>query len=114
MWRAHHVVMVPLSDATMASSSRAPSSWATTCGFMGVSGRVPRSSISAVQSFIPFCARSRKAAVALALEHGHERRQRAAAVAHETDLDGVAEADAHGIQLDCTPRAWPGFGKNSM
>ena len=43
MWRAHQVVMVPLSELTIASSrSRLPNSWATTCGFIGFSMLVER------------------------------------------------------------------------
>ena len=38
IWRAHQVVMVPLSQLTIASSrKRFPSSHATTCGFIGLS-----------------------------------------------------------------------------
>ena len=59
--RAHQVATVPESQETMAvGESRFPSSQATTCGFMGLSDRVPRSSISARHSFMPACAFSRK------------------------------------------------------
>jgi hypothetical protein len=52
--RAIQVVMVPESVARMASSSSSLlSSWATTCGFIGVSVRVARSCISSRQSFMP-------------------------------------------------------------
>ena len=60
IWRANQVATVPESQETMASSARRlPSSQATTCGFIGVSGRVPRSSISSRHSRIPSCAFSR-------------------------------------------------------
>ena len=46
-WRAAQLVMVPLSVAMIASSVRSLfSSCATTCGFIGTSCLVPRSSIS--------------------------------------------------------------------
>ena len=62
MCRAHHVAMVPLSQVMIASlASRWPSSWAITCGFIGVSRRVARSSISSFHSRIPCWAFSRKA-----------------------------------------------------
>ena len=45
--------MVPLSEETMASSfSSLLSVCVTTCGFIGMSLRVPRSSISSFQSFM--------------------------------------------------------------
>jgi hypothetical protein len=61
MWRAHQVAMVPLSHATIASKERRrPSSLASTWGFIGDSVRVARLSISSRQSFMRFCAVSRK------------------------------------------------------
>ena len=52
-WRAAQVVMVPESVAMIASSaSSLSSSCATTCGFIGFSLRVPRSTISSRQSFM--------------------------------------------------------------
>ena len=51
IWRANQVATVPESQETMASSrSRLPSSQATTCGFIGLSSRVPSSSMSCHQS----------------------------------------------------------------
>jgi hypothetical protein len=61
IWRANQVATVPESDDTMVVEERRfPSSQATTWGFMGLSVRVPRSSISCHQSFIPDWAASRK------------------------------------------------------
>src|SRR5579884_709385 len=58
--RAHHVVLVPLSQVVIALlGSLLPSSHATTCGFIGLSVRVERSSIVFHQSFIPSCAVSK-------------------------------------------------------
>ena len=61
MWRAIQVVTVPESVATMASSRSSRSSWrATTSGFIGVSVRSARVSISLRQSAMPRWACSRK------------------------------------------------------
>ena len=61
MCRAIQVVIVPLSVATIASSrSSLFSSNATTSGFIGVSVRLPRSSISSRHSAIAFWHLSRK------------------------------------------------------
>ena len=53
--------IVPLSAVRrwLCSCRRLPSSQATTCGFIGLSRRVPRSSMSAHHSAIAFCAVSR-------------------------------------------------------
>ena len=80
--------------------SRLPSSRATTCGFIGRSGRVPRSSISCHQRPSrlrlleePAVARSGRATGAGAWS---VRR----AVADEPDLDRISEPDARGIDVD--------------
>ena len=58
--RATQVVIVPESVAMMASSDRSLfNSCATTCGFIGVSVRVPRSCISSRQSCMAAWAFSR-------------------------------------------------------
>lgn len=52
--RAHHVVIVPESQETMASSaSRRPNSRATTCGLSGLSITMARSSIVSRHDVIP-------------------------------------------------------------
>src|SRR5581483_4065116 len=59
--RPAQVVTVPESPHRIASSAIASERCqATTCGFIGVSSLVPRSSISAHQSRMPLCACSRK------------------------------------------------------
>ena len=71
MWRAHQVAIVPLSQVTIASaSSRRPSSCASTCGFIGESVRVARSSISSSQLFIRCCAVSRNPRSAFRVSKG--------------------------------------------
>ena len=59
-YRAAHVVIVPESVETMASSaSRSFSARATTCGFIGTSSRVERVAISSRHAFMRICAASR-------------------------------------------------------
>src|SRR4029077_4371837 len=82
MWRAHQVVMVPLSELTIASSrSLLLSSWAITCGFMGFSMLVERLLISSHHSFIPSCAFFQEAAVAFAVDERQQLLQCAATIA---------------------------------
>ena len=101
IWRAHHVAMVPESHDTMALfGSRLPSSQATTCGFIGLSSRVPRSSISFHQSFMPACAFSRKPRCLLRLSSGSSSVRLRVAVADHADFDRVAQADARRVDVD--------------
>ena len=107
--RAHQVAIVPLSQLTMASlRKRLPNSQATTCGFMGLSMRVARFSISSHHSFIPACAVSRKLRSFLRFSSGMSSCSTVLTVAHQANLDGVAQADALGIDVDlhalCLPR----------
>ena len=76
MWRAHQVATVPESqDTTAVEERRLPSSCATTWGFIGLSGRVARSSIRACHSFIPSCALPRKDRSSLRSRRGSRRRR---------------------------------------
>ena len=117
MCRADQVAIVPLSQATIASSrSRLPSSQATTCGFIGDVGRGSRAPPSAAhQSFIAVLRLLQEAAVVVALAaaaaapgacRGCRRPAR--------PRPGSAGRSAVGSMSIWTPRAWPGFGKNSM
>src|SRR5579862_4261922 len=69
--RAHHVVIVPESETTMAFSGiRLPNSQPTTCGFMGLSLRVPCSSIRSSHAFLLRLAFLRKLS-SCCLRHGN-------------------------------------------
>src|SRR5437667_580012 len=59
-YRATHVVMVPESVETIASSASSSfSACATTCGFIGTSSRCERVSSSSRHAVMPVCAASR-------------------------------------------------------
>src|SRR5438270_14027095 len=93
-WRAIQVVMVPESVATMASSlSSLLSSCATTSGFIGLSLRVPRSTISSFHSFVSACAVSRNERVLAIGEPRQQRLQNAPGVADQAGGDGIAQSD---------------------
>ena len=51
-----------------------------------------------------------KAPVGLEVEQGQQRVERAAAVADESDVDGVSEADPRGIELDLHRARLAGLG----
>ena len=91
---------MPLSAETMASSS---SSWfrvcVTTCGFIGMSLRVPRSSISSFQVFMRSCAFFRNLLL-LPLQQGQQRLKNGLRVADQGRIHLVAQADARGVELD--------------
>ena len=92
---------MPESVATIASSlSRLPSSQATTCGFIGMSCRVPRSVISLCHSLTPCCAFSRKARSRLRSSSGISRRSTPARIADEPDFRRIAQADAIRVEID--------------
>src|SRR5262245_33225469 len=110
-WRAIHVVTVPESVATMASSlSSLLSSCATTCGFIGLSLRVPRSNISSFHSFIPFCAASRNERSLRWLSRRQQRPQNAPRVADQAGDHGIAQSDALWIEVDLDRLRLPRLG----
>ena len=102
-----------VSQQTMASSRRdaCPAPHATTCGFIGMSVRVPRSSISlapvAHAAPAPFRGTSR---FCLRSEQRQQGSQRGAAIADQADFHGVAQADALRIEVDLHAARLSRFG----
>src|SRR5262245_41429870 len=104
--------MVPLSHATIASDeSRRPSSLASTWGFIGNSVRVARLDMSSRQSFMRFCAVSRKPRSDLRLSRGRSAASVRGAVADQADLHRIPESDAHRIELDLDAARLSGLGQ---
>ena len=101
MWRAAQVVIVPESVATIASSARSLlSSCATTCGFIGLS--VARAAL--VHQLAPFVHAVlrllEERAVGLGGRGAAAGPEDALRVADQADLDRIAQADAHRIEVD--------------
>ena len=88
-------------------ASRLPSSCATTCGFIGLSCRDAAlvASASATPSCRPAPVSRKRAVCRCAAAAAAARASVARAVADQADLDGIAQADALGIEVDLHARA---------
>ena len=72
----------------------------TTCGFIGMSVRVPRSSINLFQLSIRFCAFFRNDLVRLLLDQRQQGAQHAPAISDQSDVRRVAQSNASRIDID--------------
>src|SRR5437870_12938592 len=111
MCRANQVVMVPLSQLTMALLlRRLPNSQATSCGFIGLSRREARSSMIFHHSFAPSCAFFRKLRSCLRFSNGIKICRARLLSPIKPTSTGKRSPDLLRVQIDLNPFGLVGLG----